>query len=134
MFLTHELGKAIAVVPLKLESTIIGAFWIARFADNQFSETDVIWLESMADQVAIAIQHGLMALSQLQSFSIVQERGRIAREMHDGLAQVLGYMNLQVQTLGALLNRVKLRAATKRTYTNAAGNSSCTCRRARKYF
>jgi nitrate/nitrite-specific signal transduction histidine kinase len=43
----------------------------------------------------------------LQSFSIVQERGRIAREMHDGLAQVLGYLNLQVQTLGSLLNQGK---------------------------
>jgi nitrate/nitrite-specific signal transduction histidine kinase len=66
----------------------------------------VIWLESMADQVAIAIQHGLMT-SQLQSLSIVEERGRIAREMHDGLAQVLGYLNLQVQTLGSLLNQGK---------------------------
>ncbi len=105
-FFTHELAKAVAIVPLKLESTIIGAFWIARFSDHQFSETDVIWLESMADQVAIAIQHGLMT-SQMQSFSIVQERGRIAREMHDGLAQVLGYMNLQVQTLGSLLKQGK---------------------------
>ncbi len=105
-FFTHESAKAVAIVPLKLENTIIGAFWIARFAEDQFSETDVIWLESMADQVAIAIQHGLMT-SQLQSFSIVQERGRIAREMHDGLAQVLGYMNLQVQTLGALLKQGK---------------------------
>jgi len=96
--------KAIAIVPLKLENTTIGALWIARFEENQFSETDVIWLESMADQVAIAIQHGLMT-SQLQSLSIVQERGRIAREMHDGLAQVLGYLNLQVQTLGSLLNQ-----------------------------
>ena len=60
----------------------------------------------MADQVVIAIQHGLMT-SQLQSLSIVQERGRIAREMHDGLAQVLGYLNLQVQTLGSLLNQGK---------------------------
>lgn len=101
-----EIVKAIAIVPLKLENTNIGALWIARFDENQFSETDVIWLESMADQVAIAIQHGLMT-SQLQSLSIVQERGRIAREMHDGLAQVLGYLNLQVQTLGSLLNQGK---------------------------
>jgi signal transduction histidine kinase len=46
--------------------------------------------------------------SQLQSLSIVQERGRIAREMHDGLAQVLGYLNLQTQTLGSLLNQGKV--------------------------
>jgi nitrate/nitrite-specific signal transduction histidine kinase len=90
-----------------LENTTIGAVWITRFDEIQFSETDVIWLESMDDQVAIAIQHGLMT-SQLQSLSVVQERGRIAREMHDGLAQVLGYLNLQVQTLGSLLNQGKV--------------------------
>jgi signal transduction histidine kinase len=105
-FFVEEIARAIVIVPLKLENTIIGALWIARFDENQFSETDVIWLESMADQVAIAIQHGLMT-SQLQSLSIVQERGRIAREMHDGLAQVLGYLNLQVQTLGSLLSQGK---------------------------
>jgi signal transduction histidine kinase len=99
-------ARAVAIVPLKLENTTIGALWIAHAKVRQFTETDLIWLESMADQVAIAIQHGLMT-SQLQSLSIVQERGRIAREMHDGLAQVLGYLNLQVQTLSSLLNQGK---------------------------
>ena len=106
-FFTSQQPQAVAIVPLKLENTTIGALWIVRTDEKQqFTETDVIWLESMADQVVIAIQHGLMT-SQLQSLSIVQERGRIAREMHDGLAQVLGYLNLQVQTLGSLLNQGK---------------------------
>ncbi|MFT3894225.1 MAG: histidine kinase [Anaerolineales bacterium] len=98
--------RAVAIVPLKLESTTIGVLWIAHAEAKKYSETDLIWLESMADQVAIAIQHGLMT-SQLQTLSVVQERGRIAREMHDGLAQVLGYLNLQVQTLDSLLNQGK---------------------------
>ncbi|MCJ7434513.1 MAG: histidine kinase [Anaerolineales bacterium] len=105
-FFTSQKARAIAIVPLKLKNTNIGALWIARYEEQQFSETDLIWLESMADQVAIAVQHGLM-MSQLQSLSIIEERGRIAREMHDGLAQVLGYLNLQVQTLGSLLQQGK---------------------------
>lgn len=105
-FFTEETARTVVIVPLRLENTTIGVLWIARFDESHFSETDMIWLESMADQVAIAIQHGLMT-SQLQSLSIVEERGRIAREMHDGLAQVLGYLNLQVQTLGSLLSQGK---------------------------
>jgi signal transduction histidine kinase len=105
-FCSGRSARALAVVPLKLENVTIGVLWIANADEQQFTETDLIWLESMADQVAIAIQHGLMT-SQLQSFSIVEERGRIAREMHDGLAQVLGYLNLQVQTLGSLLSQGK---------------------------
>jgi nitrate/nitrite-specific signal transduction histidine kinase len=103
---SEEGAQSAAVVPLALESVAIGAMWVARFEPRLFSETDLVWLESMADQVEIAIQHGLMT-SQLQSLSILDERGRIAREMHDGLAQVLGYLNLQVQTLGTLLKQGK---------------------------
>ncbi len=98
--------KAAAIVPLGLDNLAIGVLWVARFEPLLFSETDLVWLESMADQVEIAIQHGLMT-AQLQSLSILDERGRIAREMHDGLAQVLGYLNLQVQTLGTLLKQGK---------------------------
>ncbi len=103
---TDRPARSIAVVPLGLDSHPIGAFWIAGFQAQPFSETDLIWLECLADQAVIAIKHGLMT-SQLQSLSITEERGRIAREMHDGLAQVLGYLNLQVQTLDALLQQGK---------------------------
>jgi signal transduction histidine kinase len=101
----QEAGSA-AIVPLLMENTAMGAMWVARGIRQPFSETDLVWLEGMGDQVEIAIQHGLMT-AQLQSLSVVEERGRIAREMHDGLAQVLGYLNLQVQTLGSLLKQGK---------------------------
>lgn len=101
--------KAVAAVRLNLDDNPIGLLWVARYEPDLYSDTDLIWLESLADQVVIAIQHGLMT-SQLQSLSVVEERGRIAREMHDGLAQILGYMNVQIQTLDALLKRQKWEA------------------------
>ena len=96
-------ARSIAIVPLELDNQSIGALWIVRCKEDSdfYSATDLIWLEYLADQIVIAIQHGLMT-SKMQSSSIVEERARIAREMHDGLAQVLGYLNLQVQTLQAL--------------------------------
>lgn len=97
----------IAAVPVKMDSSSVGVLWVARCDRQVFSETDLIWLECLADQAVIAIQHGLMT-AQLQSFSVTEERARIAREMHDGLAQVLGYMNVQVQTLNAYLQQGKL--------------------------
>jgi nitrate/nitrite-specific signal transduction histidine kinase len=94
-------AKAFGIVRLELDDRPIGLLWATRTENLVFSETEMIWLECMADQVVIAIQHGLMT-SQLQSLSITEERARIARDMHDGLAQVLGYLNLEVQTLAAL--------------------------------
>jgi signal transduction histidine kinase len=102
----EKTAKAIAIVRLALDNRPIGALWMAKCEAQPYSETDLIWLDCMADQVVIAIQHGLMT-SQLQSLSITEERARIAREMHDGLAQVLGYLNIQVQTLEALLKQGK---------------------------
>lgn len=100
-FFSDKPAQAVSIVNLNLENNPIGALWIARFDKELYTETDMIWLECLADQVVIAIQHGLMT-TQLQSLSITEERARIAREMHDGLSQVLGYLNLQVQTLEAL--------------------------------
>ncbi len=92
--------QKVMIIPISLDASPIGVMWIARESLSDYSDTDLIWLECMADQVVIAVKHGLMT-AQLQSLSVVQERGRIAREMHDGLAQVLGYLNVQVQTLEA---------------------------------
>jgi len=98
---------SLTAVPLQMDSLPFGVMWAARFEHRTFSETDMIWLECLADQVVIAVKHGLMT-SQIQSLSVIEERTRIGREMHDGLAQVLGYMNLQVQTLEAYLQQGKL--------------------------
>lgn len=106
-FFTDKPAQALAVVPLKLDTRSVGALWVARFEKCAFRETDLIWLNCLADQVVITIKHGIMT-SQLQSLSVIDERARIAREMHDGLAQVLGYMNVQVQTLEAFLQQGKL--------------------------
>ena len=105
-FSANRRAGAAAIVPLKLDNTAIGVLWVARLEPRHFSDTDLIYLESMADQVVISVQHGLMT-SQLQSLSITEERARIARDMHDGVAQVLGYLNLQVQTLDTLLKQGK---------------------------
>lgn len=96
--------KTAVITPLVMDDQSVGVLWTVRCREESelFSQTDLIWLECIADQIVISIQHGLMT-SQMQSLSIIEERGRIAREMHDGLAQVLGYLNLQVQTLEALL-------------------------------
>ncbi len=104
IFFSPNPASEAAIVCLELDDRPIGAIWAARSDQLPYTDTDLVWLECMADQVVIAIQHALMT-SQLQSLSITDERARIARDMHDGLAQILGYMNLQVQTLDALLKQ-----------------------------
>lgn len=98
--------RSFAIVHLEMDAVPVGALWLASFDRRPYTETDLVWLESMADQVIIAIQHSMMT-AQLQTLSVIEERGRIARDMHDGVAQVLGYLNLQLQTLEALWKQDK---------------------------
>jgi len=98
----HEMKTAI-FVPLKLENQAFGGIWVGRMNATRFSDTDRIGLESLADQAVIVITHALMA-SRLQSLAVIEERARIGREMHDSLAQVLGYLRLETQTMEALVS------------------------------
>lgn len=95
--------KTAVMVPLKLENQVFGGIWVGRINSLPFSVTDCIGLESIADQAVIAITHGLMA-ARLQSLAVIEERTRIGREMHDSLAQVLGYLRLETQTMEALVH------------------------------
>lgn len=92
---------AAAIVPLLLDQSVIGVLWVKSYFEQPFSAADVVDLEHLADQSVIALEHATMA-ARLQSVAVIEERSRIAREMHDSLAQILGYLGLEVQTLEAL--------------------------------
>lgn len=103
VILQHEIRAAL-IVPLRLEEQAVGGLWVARVDARPFTAVDVIGLERLADQAVIALEHASMT-AQLQSLAVTEERARIAREMHDGLAQVLGYLSLQLQTLEAYVRQ-----------------------------
>ncbi|MCC7360706.1 MAG: GAF domain-containing sensor histidine kinase [Anaerolineales bacterium] len=95
---------AACLVPVQLNGQALGVLWVSRAGGAPFGPADLTGLEHLADQTVIVLEHALMA-ARLQSLAVVEERGRIAREMHDGLSQVLGYLSLQTQTLEALVRR-----------------------------
>ena len=51
-------------------------------------------------------------LAEMRQRAIVDERERIARELHDGLAQVLGYVHTKATAVRLLLGRQQTEAAT----------------------
>ena len=101
--LQRDVGAAL-VVPLRLEAQAVGGLWVLRMDAQPFAAADAIGLERLADQAVIALEHASMT-AQLQSLAVKEERARIAREMHDGLAQVLGYLSVQLQTLEAYVRQ-----------------------------
>ncbi len=57
--------------------------------------------------------HAQKERSQIRQRAIVDERERIARELHDGLAQLLGYVNTKAMAVRFLLTRNNIEKASK---------------------
>ncbi len=97
----------VLVLPLKTNEQPIGRLWVGRARTPAFSVSEKVVLESLAHQMLIAIEHARMT-EQVQSGAVVTERARLSREMHDGLAQILGFLSLQMQSLESLISQGKL--------------------------
>jgi signal transduction histidine kinase len=68
-------------------------------------------LEGIGERVALAIENARLQ-AQVLDRAVLEERERIARELHDGLAQVLGYINTQTQAVKKLLDMRRIGEAT----------------------
>ncbi len=76
----------------------MGLVVVGSAVERTFGVDDVETLASLANQAAIAIENARLQ-DRLRDLAVVEERERIAREMHDGLAQVLGYVSTKSQAV-----------------------------------
>ncbi|MDC5695716.1 sensor histidine kinase [Intrasporangium calvum] len=73
---------------------------VGRSDAGPFTERDCGFLSTLASLIGIALTGAQMRELSRQR-AILSERTRIAREMHDSLAQVLGAVHLRLRALGA---------------------------------
>lgn len=86
-------------VPLRNPDGVLGDIWIGRKARVPYTDRDRGYLVTLADLASIAITSARMRENERQG-AMLAERDRIAREMHDSLAQVLGVVHLRLRALG----------------------------------
>jgi nitrate/nitrite-specific signal transduction histidine kinase len=101
----HPTMRSLLGVPIRSQEGVLGGLYLADREDGQpFDEHDRSRLERFATQAALAIAHARLH-RRLMSLAVHEERERIAREMHDSLAQVLGYVITKVSALRELLRQ-----------------------------
>jgi two-component system nitrate/nitrite sensor histidine kinase NarX len=105
----HGLVSAVAV-PLLTEGHTVGALFLAARRRRAFHERQFELLRTVAHQTALAIGYARL-YERLEQMTILEERYRLAREIHDGLAQTLSYLHLQVERLETLLATGRIQAA-----------------------
>ena len=102
--------RGVLAVPLFAGGKAFGILMVANRRPTAFGEDQVTLLSSLANQGAVALENTRL-YQKVQSLAVLEERGRIAREMHDGLAQVLGYVNTKALAVGRLLEVEKVAEA-----------------------
>jgi signal transduction histidine kinase len=80
-------------MPLRRGDSLIGVMCVAFREAREFAAADTELLSGLATQAAIAIENARL-YERVRGLAAMQERERIAREMHDGLAQALAVLHL----------------------------------------
>lgn len=76
------------VVPLRLSDHVIGTLDVHDSKANAFSDEDILVIQSLADQIVVAIENAHL-YDQSRELAILEERNRLARELHDSVTQSL---------------------------------------------
>jgi len=99
----HPPMRSLLAVPVTAAGPFHGNLYLSEKADGSpFTAEEEEVLVRFALKAAIAIDHAHLH-RRLKSLAVAEERLRIAHEMHDGLAQVLAYVNTKAQAIGEFL-------------------------------
>lgn len=90
------------VAPLRVKRKIIGALTIFH-KDRQFNDDDLSIMNKFADPAAIAIENARL-YQQVERVAIIEERNRLARELHDSVTQSLYAVTLYAEAATRLLS------------------------------
>ena len=98
-----RVGPAI-FVPLRVSGRATGTLMVANLTGGRlFNQETVRLVETFADQASVAIQYA-RAQADVRRLELMDERERIARELHDGIIQSLFAVGMNLQST-ALMSR-----------------------------
>ena len=81
-------GTTFIAVPLFAKDQIIGIFVLSYNEPGYYSRDKMDLLQAFANQAAIAIDNARL-YQQVQQAAVLEERDRLARELHDAVTQTL---------------------------------------------
>lgn len=99
---SQEGAQALLAIPLLGSGAVIGALTIGKERAKSLQPEDVRLLTIFANMVAAILRQQSLA-EERERLLLLQERNRLAREIHDGLAQSLAGTLLQMDRLERLM-------------------------------
>ena len=108
----HPLGvRSLLAAPLLLpDGSVVGVLAAGSQRSRFFRPRQLVLLQTVTGQAALVVQNADL-MAELEYKTMIQERARLAREIHDGLAQMIGFLKLQAAQLRLALGRDDLERA-----------------------
>ena len=97
-----EAGRELISVPLKSKRRTLGVMTLITPPPANFSVETAQLLECIGHQLGVGIENAYFH-EQAGQVAILEERGRLARELHDNLAQTIGYLNLNTRIIADMV-------------------------------
>lgn len=82
------------VIPLHLGEKFLGVIGVLSRRPREFSKSDIQLLKQLGYHVFVAIENARLH-QQLRYGAALEEQNRLARELHDNLAQAMGYIKIK---------------------------------------
>lgn len=116
-------------VPLILGGRAIGMLAVETSRPDYYTERHAALLNAVADQAAVAIQNARL-YEQARGLAALEERQKLARELHDSVSQALFGIGLGARTARALVDRDPKHAADPLDYVISLAEAGLTEMRA----
>ncbi|OGO36105.1 MAG: hypothetical protein A2Z03_08965 [Chloroflexi bacterium RBG_16_56_8] len=96
--ITRHGRTSVLCAPMMGEDGAQGVIVLANRQDAAALRRQTRLISAIAGQAALLAQNAHL-YAELENQAILAERGRLAREMHDGLAQTLGYLKMRARQI-----------------------------------
>lgn len=95
--------RSVMWVPMAVKSKVTGGLCVAHSEPGKYSEREAALIQAIASQAAVAIENARL-YERAQELAVLQERQRLARDLHDSVAQSLYSLTLMAEAARRLIN------------------------------